>query len=621
MLLNNLIQKRKYSLNKSLKIFFQVKDQLIRKRKKISASTYDELKMILLDLENAIQQKDHLKAYDLSHAALNASKVHLKKNTLDYFNEWVLGIGGILLLVSLVNQLWFQNYQIPSGSMRPTLLEKDRLIATKTNFGINLPFKKGHLFFNSKQLKRGNIVILQNDRLPKEENRSRYLFIFPAKKQFVKRLIGKPGDTLYFYGGKIYGVDRDGNEIADFHSSEAFENLEHIPFNSFEGKVITEPVAASGQVHSPVYLYQMDQLVGKLSLNASGSFQGKFYNGSQWVDESPLLSYQDLWGIRNYAMARLLSREDAQKVGAPSQNLDEPYILELMHSPHVNFPRPHLGMDLEGRLRPKLTLEKSYIPLNSEHLTRVKNALSSSRFVIKNGYGGNYSMERGFKQNPYSPYFEGIPDGTYEFINGTAYSVSSSGVQKELPLDHPLNSSDPKLVQRLFNLGMQMFTLYEPSLQHLDFIPPRYAYFREGDLYLMGKPILNSKDSSLIRFKEQEQQKSNSFIDHSPPVLKSGALDKDFILNYGLSIPKGQYLFLGDNHANSKDCRSWGFIPEENIQGAPMVMFWPFSKRLGTLGQNHLTWLNGPTILMTLLGTSLIVGSTILGRRQKKKQL
>ena len=35
------------------------------------------------------------------------------------------------------------------------------------------------------------------------------------------------------------------------------------------------------------------------------------------------------------------------------------------------------------------------------------------------------------------------------------------------------------------------------------------------------------------------------------------------------------YMFgMGDNRDNSLDCRFWGFIPKENIVGAPMIVYW-----------------------------------------------
>lgn len=612
------------SLRKSRKVFHRLKELLLKKKNQLDTAVYEEIKELLLSLDQAIQNKDKEMAYDLRVRSLQIAGQKIKRTLRDFFREWVWGLGTLLLLVAVINQVWFQLYQIPTGSMRPTFLEKDRLIATKTNFGINIPFKKGHFYFNSDQLKRGNIVILQNDQLPKHENKSRYLFIFPAKKQFVKRLIGKPGDVLYFYGGKIYGIDKNGDEITEFHHSPAFEHLEHIPFNHFEGHVVSEGPTGPNQIHSPVYLYQMNQLIGKLYLSPTGSFQGKFYNGSRWVDESPNMSYQDLWGIKNYGMTRVLSKAQAQVLDASIDSSKAEYFLEISHSPHFNIPQPHLGIDIEGRLRPKLSLEKTYIPLTKQHLEKIKSALNTARFVVKDGVAANYSMGSKFRKGAYNPSFKGVPNGTYEFLGGRLYKISVDGRQTELSSDHPLNDSSPHHIQKLYNLGMQMLTLYDPSQTHYDFPPARYAYFREGGLYLMGHEILNVSDPILQSYIAKERQKTRPFIDSGPPVLADGSLDKNLIRNYGLEIPRGHYLCLGDNHAGSKDCRSWGFIPQENIQGSPAWILWPFNNKShqgGSICQNKIAWLNGPSLLITSLGLFFFGMTFVMSRREKRKKL
>ncbi|WP_034849084.1 signal peptidase I [Clostridium hydrogeniformans] len=50
------------------------------------------------------------------------------------------------------------------------------------------------------------------------------------------------------------------------------------------------------------------------------------------------------------------------------------------------------------------------------------------------------------------------------------------------------------------------------------------------------------------------------------------------------TIPKGKYLFLGDNRANSNDARSWQnpYIDEKDIRGKARVRVYPFN-RLGIL--------------------------------------
>jgi signal peptidase I len=45
-----------------------------------------------------------------------------------------------------------------------------------------------------------------------------------------------------------------------------------------------------------------------------------------------------------------------------------------------------------------------------------------------------------------------------------------------------------------------------------------------------------------------------------------------------LIVPEGSYFVLGDNRDDSYDSRYWGFVPQENVVGRPLVIYWSMDR-------------------------------------------
>ena len=102
---------------------------------------------------------------------------------------------GALIIAIVIRSLLFQPFYIPSSSMEPTLLVGDRIFVSKYTYGYSkhsFPFSpnlSNNRFF-SKIPKRGDLVVFKTP----ADNRTDY----------IKRLIGMPGDTIQFVNGNLF---------------------------------------------------------------------------------------------------------------------------------------------------------------------------------------------------------------------------------------------------------------------------------------------------------------------------------------------------------------------------------------------------------------------------------
>ena len=118
----------------------------------------------------------------------------IKQKEKSAIREWLEAIIiAAFLAFCVIRPFIVQAFKIPTGSMRPTLLEGDRILVNKFIYGAKIPFTKFRLpGFNKPQ--RGDVVV----------------FIYPEDKQrdFIKRLVALEGETVEIANGTIYINDK-----------------------------------------------------------------------------------------------------------------------------------------------------------------------------------------------------------------------------------------------------------------------------------------------------------------------------------------------------------------------------------------------------------------------------
>jgi len=93
-----------------------------------------------------------------------------------------------ILLMSIFRSAFADWYTVPSGSMQPTIVEGDRILANKMAYDIRVPFTHISLYQISNP-KRGDIIIFDS---AKSGNR------------LVKRVVGLPGDIIKLTNNQLY---------------------------------------------------------------------------------------------------------------------------------------------------------------------------------------------------------------------------------------------------------------------------------------------------------------------------------------------------------------------------------------------------------------------------------
>jgi signal peptidase I len=120
-------------------------------------------------------------------ALKGAGSVAKKRKSVwrEYLEAAVIAV----ILALFIRTFVVQAFKIPSGSMEPTLLVGDHILVNKFIYGVKMPFTRATLI-PIKEPDRGDVIV----------------FVYPVEpdKDFIKRVIGLPGDRIEISGQRIY---------------------------------------------------------------------------------------------------------------------------------------------------------------------------------------------------------------------------------------------------------------------------------------------------------------------------------------------------------------------------------------------------------------------------------
>ena len=127
-----------------------------------------------------------------------------------------------LLIAVVVRTVLFQPFNIPSGSLIPTLLIGDYLFVSKYSYGYSkhsIPFSPGIFsgrIFGSEP-KRGEIAVFK---LPKDNS-----------TDYIKRVIGLPGDKIQVIGGVLHinGQPVQRERVEDYKTTDLYGRTISVP--------------------------------------------------------------------------------------------------------------------------------------------------------------------------------------------------------------------------------------------------------------------------------------------------------------------------------------------------------------------------------------------------------
>jgi len=114
-------------------------------------------------------------------------------------------------------------------------------------------------------------------------------------------------------------------------------------------------------------------------------------------------------------------------------------------------------------------------------------------------------------------------------------------------------------------------------IKRLTGLPGDALRIESNALFVNGQP---AQEPQIRRVIDKKELGYNGYANGREIGFSSGILvDKD--VSY--SVPPKNYFAMGDNSYHSSDSRDWGSVPEQNLMGHGVLVYWPFGRHWGLI--------------------------------------
>ena len=165
---------------------------------------------------------------------------------------------------------------------------------------------------------------------------------------------------------------------------------------------------------------------------------------------------------------------------------------------------------------------------------------------------------------------DGLLIGDHVFVNRIQFAPPATWLGKLLPYRTPHRDEVTVFVSPL-----------QPGLylvKRIMGVPGDRLRLRDGTVYRNGEKLNEPFTKHMAP--DDRSPYANNFPAVPPAgygVAPDWAMTQSQYIHDGeVVVPPGHFFAMGDNRDNSFDSRFWGFVPQENLIGRPMFIYWSF---------------------------------------------